>query len=158
MNRRKLKRMTLGAMLMTMTAILTAFVRIPLPVGYAHLGDGAVILSGVLLGPFGAICAAVGTALADLLSGYPIYIPFSIVIKAFMAFAAGRWLSGGRPSRRDLLILAAIMLCVPVGYFPADTLFYGMKSAVLALAGNFAQAAVGYALSMFLLGSGIRKK
>ena len=153
---RKMERLTRGGLLLALTAILTAFVRVPLPVGYAHLGDGAVILSGLALGPFGAACAAVGTALADILSGFPIYIPFSLAVKGFMAWAAGRWLRGEeRMSRRNLWILALILLCVPVGYFPADALYYGLDAAVLALPGNVGQAAVGYIVSALLLGGGV---
>jgi len=159
MNAQKLKRMTQGGMLLSLTAILTAFIRVPLPVGYAHLGDGAVILSGVLLGPFGAACAAAGTVLADILSGYPIYIPFSIVVKALMALAAGRWLGGrGGVRRRKLFILAGIMLLVPAGYFPADVLFYGMQPALFSLAGNFGQAAVGFAVSALLLNASVFRR
>lgn len=56
-----------------MIALLTAFVRLPVVMlkGYAHLGDVGILLSSLILGPFAAVPAAVGSALADLLAATP---------------------------------------------------------------------------------------
>lgn len=159
MNNGKIERITRGGLLVALICILTAFVRLPLPVGYAHLGDGAVILSGVTLGLPGVLCAAVGTALADLVSGFPIYIPFSIVIKGLMAYLAGKTVRGReKVSRHNLVSLALILLLVPALYFFADWLYYGLPAAEAALLGNLGQAAVGYVMSLLLLGGGLMCK
>ena len=45
-----------------------------------------MLLSGWLLGPaWGAVAGGVGSALADLFAGYPIYMPGTLLIKAVMA-------------------------------------------------------------------------
>lgn len=44
--------------------------------GYVNLGDCAVLMSAWVLGPlYGGAAAGIGSALADLLSGYAHYVP-----------------------------------------------------------------------------------
>lgn len=58
--------------------------------GYIHLGDAFVLLSGILLGPiYGGLSAGIGSMLADLLNGYPVYAPATLVIKAVCAIVSG---------------------------------------------------------------------
>jgi len=84
---------------MVYTALMTALVfvstyaiqiRVPFTGGYIHLGDSMVFLSGLLLGPlFGAFAAGVGSAFADLLGGYTMWIIPTFLIKALMAGLVG---------------------------------------------------------------------
>lgn len=81
-------KLVLSALMASLCCVLTMLVHIPVPAtgGYVNLGDTAVILSGWFLGPlWGALSAGLGSALADLLSGYPQYAPATFVIKALMA-------------------------------------------------------------------------
>ena len=59
--------------------VATLVLQIPSPTGgYLNLGDTVVILGAYLLGPaLGAAAGGVGPALADLLSGYTVYVPVS---------------------------------------------------------------------------------
>ena len=60
--------------------------QIPIPLGYAHLGDGALFLAVFFCGRRVAIFAgAFGSALADLAGGFPVWILPTLVIKAGMA-------------------------------------------------------------------------
>ena len=76
------------------TAILTAVIfvmtfvpKIPIPLGYAHLGDAAIFLAVVIAGGRqGAIAAAIGSALADFIGGFPIWVVPTLVIKYVMAY------------------------------------------------------------------------
>ncbi len=48
----------------------------PLTGGYVHPGDGMVLLSGWLLGPWwGGAAAGIGSMLVDLLGGYASVVP-----------------------------------------------------------------------------------
>lgn len=69
----------------------TMVIKVPSPTGgYMNLGDTAVLLGAYFLGPvYGAAAGGLGPALADLLGGYPMYVPGTLVIKAVMAFLAG---------------------------------------------------------------------
>jgi len=79
-----------AAMLAALTCIATMIIKIPTPTfGYIHLGDGFVLLCGILLGPlYGALSAGIGSMFADLFSGYAAFAPATFVIKAVTALIA----------------------------------------------------------------------
>ena len=91
MRLKKLQKLIITALLIAIVCLATIVVKIPSPAtnGYFNLGDCFVLLSGWLMGPvYGALAAGLGSALADVLSGYVQYAPATFVIKAIMAIAA----------------------------------------------------------------------
>ena len=91
MKQKNLQKLAISALLTAIVCIATYIVKIPSPAtnGYFNLGDCFVLLSGWLLGPvYGALAAGLGSALADLLSGYAQYALPTFIIKALMAVAA----------------------------------------------------------------------
>ena len=82
--------LTVTGLMCALCTLLTMMVQVPSPMGgYFNLGDCAVLLSGILLGPFyGGVAAGMGSCLADLL-GYPLYAPATLLIKATMAMISG---------------------------------------------------------------------
>jgi uncharacterized membrane protein len=90
MNNKTLK-IVISALMSAMTCIATMIIKVPSPTsGYIHLGDGLVLISGILLGPFyGGIAAGIGSMFADLFSGYAGYAPATFLIKALAALAGG---------------------------------------------------------------------
>ena len=159
-NTRLLKITTTAAMI-ALTCVLTMVVRIPTPTkGYLNLGDVAVLLSGWLLGPlYGAIAGGVGSALADLLSGYPVYIPATFIIKATMAFlvslvplrAAKREKS--RPRLGFMIFAPAAELVMAAGYYLYEAVVVGegFAAAFAGVPGNAAQGLVGAAGAYLLI-------
>ena len=95
MTAKKTRTIILTALLAALTTVATMVIRIPTPLaggGYIHLGDGLVLICGILLGPgLGAVAAGVGSMLADVFAGAAAYVPATLVIKALTA-AAGGWL------------------------------------------------------------------
>lgn len=90
-NQKKLQKLAVSALLTAIVCVATFVVKIPSPAtnGYFNLGDCFVLLSGWLLGPvYGALAAGLGSALADILSGYAQYALPTFVIKALMAVTA----------------------------------------------------------------------
>lgn len=84
------KDLCLTALFTAIVFVMTFVPKIPIPLGYAHLGDAAVLLAVVLLGrKQGAIAGAVGSALADLIGGFAIWIVPTLVIKYIMAWIFG---------------------------------------------------------------------
>ena len=135
--------------------------QVPSPTGgYMNLGDAVVLLGAWLLGPvFGAIAGGIGPAMADLLSGYAVYVPGTLVIKAVMALTAVLLY---RTLGKKWLLVCAIAAEVPmvVGYWLYDALLTSLSSGAafgLCLAGsaagipsNLAQAAFGATVSTLL--------
>lgn len=73
------------------TYIATFMFHVPSFMGVVHLGDSMILLGAVLLGrKKGAISAAIGMSLFDILSGYVYWAPFTFVIKGIMGYIAGK--------------------------------------------------------------------
>ena len=78
------KQITLAALFAALVTVATTVVKIPTGIndGYLHFGDSMIYLAGCLLGPIAALSAAIGGALADILSGVPTWAPATAIIKA----------------------------------------------------------------------------
>ena len=73
------KKLVIGALMAALTCIATMIIKIPTPtLGYIHLGDGLVLLCGIVLGPLGgALSAGIGSMFADIFSGLPLLLQAS---------------------------------------------------------------------------------
>ena len=78
-------RMTAITAIMTAIVTLTTYiVQIPIPAtrGFFNIGDSMVYVSALLFGPYvGAFSGGVGSMLSDVLGGYLLYAPATLVIK-----------------------------------------------------------------------------
>lgn len=151
----KTKELVLSALLAALACVATMVLMVPSPTGgYMNLGDAVVLLGAFLLGPvWGALAAAVGPALADLLSGYVMYVPGTLVIKALMALAAA-WLyrALGKTARAAVVSALAAETIMVVGYWLYDGVFIvdSLAGAAVGLPSNLAQAVFGAAVSVML--------
>lgn len=139
---------------LTLTAMMTAFVfaatfvpKIPIPPGYAHLGDAAIFLAVMFGGRrVGILSGVIGSALADFLGGFPIWIVPTIFIKAAMAETFWR-LRG----KNFLLGLIAAGLVMAAGYTLAGAFLYDSLSAGLASTpGLLLEAAVNIVVALVI--------
>ena len=156
MNRKKIKRITVGGMLAALVAVFTAYVSVPIAGGYFHPGDAMIALSAAVLGPYAAIPAAIGSALADLLAGYTIYAPFTLVIKGLVGLVAGIGCRKGKLSMRSAVTIAAAGLIVPAGYFATDCILYSAATAIASLPWNCLQALVCIIAGFVCLGTKLK--
>ena len=126
----------------------TILFRIPIPMtqGYVHLGDAMIYLGVLILGKKqGAIAAALGSALGDILGGFAFWAPWSFVIKFAMAYIAGTQID----KTHKVVSMTAGGLVMCAGYLIAERVMYG--SWALALTGlpwNIGQFAVGIAVAL----------
>ena len=134
-------------MMAAITAVLTLFVRIPFgPGGYVHLGDMAIYLSASLLPlPYAVLSAAVGGALADLLSGYALWAPFTLLIKAVLVLPFTNKESGLLCRRNYLACVIGVLITV-AGYYLAEGIIYGDWMAVASIPWNVLQAVASAAV------------
>lgn len=153
-----LKKIIVTSLFAALTCAATMSIRIPTPGtgGYIHPGDAAVILSGVILGPgWGLLAAGIGSALADFLGGYFIYVPITFAVKGITAFTAGSiCLKLGRtPKSRMMTMLmsgAADILFVSGGYFLCEIPLYGVSGAAASIPANLIQGISGLILASVL--------
>ena len=148
------KTLVMASLLAALCCVATMVIRIPSPTGgYMNLGDTVVILSAYLLGPaWGAAASGLGSALADLFSGYTAYVPGTLVIKALMA-ACAAWiylLMKKRAAALPVAALAAEAIMV-AGYWLYDALLAGsLIGAAAGIPSTLVQSALGIAASTVL--------
>lgn len=153
---KKTKRLALAGQLCGATLLLT-LLSIPLPSGYGYvnLGDAGVFLCACLLpGGLGALAAGVGAALADLILGWAVYSPATLLIKGLTALLAG--LALRRTNRFGLPLSLLCCLMVPLGYFLYETILLTAPVAAVNILPNALQAVIGAALGT-LVGRHLQK-
>ena len=124
----KTKQLTLTAMMTAFVFVATFVPKIPIPLGYAHLGDAAIFLAVIFCGRrIGILSGIIGSALADFLSGFPIWIIPTILIKA--AEAETFWRLRGK---NFLLALIISSLLMTAGYTLTGAALYDSLSAGIA--------------------------
>lgn len=160
------RKMTLVAMMAALTAVVTRIVQVPMPMtqGYINLGDVFIIFSAFYLGPAaGAFIGGVGSAIADVMTGYQFYY-FTFVIKGLEGAAAGLPAFRFDPARdrRSNLVRLALggitgAVIMVIGYFSFHVFFYNPVKAVGSLLGNVLQGAFGVAGAFALVSRGLGK-
>lgn len=148
------KRLVLTALLAALTCVATLIITVPSPTGgFMNLGDTIVLLSAYLLGPlWGAAAAGIGSAMADMIAGYALYVPATLVIKGTMALlAALLYRALDRKSRAILLCGFLAEAVMVLGYWGYDGLLMGsLAGAAVGIPSNLMQALFGLAASSAL--------
>ena len=112
----KLRLITVTGLFSALIFVFTAYLHIPTGAGYTHAGDGLIYLAACILpAPYAVASGVIGGALADGLSGYPMWIPATILIKALTALLFSRKTERILCLRNVLAIVPALVLCI-VGY------------------------------------------
>ena len=156
------------AMMICIIMVSIILFRIPVPFtqGYVNLSDAMVFLAVIILGyRYGAVAAGLGSLLGDLMAGFPMWAPWSLVIKATMAIvfglivrsaAAGPGLPKKKISYRGFvsaeiigMIVAGLMMTA--GYWVAEGIMYSnWIVAALGIPWNIAQFGIGGVLTVVL--------
>ena len=151
------QKIVITALLAALTCVATMVIKIPSPLkGYLNLGDCVVLLAGWMLSPVcGFLSAGLGSALADLFSGYVMYAPATFVIKGLMAIIAFYGFKllhknfGNLPSKIVAGIVAEIVMIL--GYFVFEGFLYGFGPSVVNIPANAVQGIVGLILGCILV-------
>ncbi|MBQ8323080.1 MAG: ECF transporter S component [Clostridia bacterium] len=143
------KQLAFTAVFAALCCVGTLLITIPLPAsGFFNTGDVFVLLSGWFLGPlYGAVAAAVGSALADVIAGWAIYAPATFVVKgvdALLAYTVCALLKklikketlDFLPRALSAVVGEAFMV---LGYFLFETVLYGFVGAAPNVVGNVLQ-------------------
>lgn len=153
----KVKTAVMASMVAALCCVATMLIKIPSPLGgYLNAGDCVVLLAGFVFSPMYAFLAAgIGSALADILSGYLVYAPATFIIKGVMAlialciFKALGKKHGKTVSRLAGGVLAEIFMVL--GYFVFEGAFlYGFIPSAVNIVPNMLQGVVGIVLGIVL--------
>ncbi len=156
----KVYKIVTTAMMMCIIMVSILLLRIPIPFtqGYLNLSDAMVFLAVIILGwRYGAIAAGLGSMLGDLLSGFAMWAPWSLGIKAVMAVIFGmiiqsavcrEKISGRGFLSLEIIGMVAAGLFMTAGYWFAEGIMYGnWIVAALGVPWNIAQFCVGTVLA-----------
>lgn len=154
----KINTIALGGIMIAITTIATMVIQIPVAAtnGYIHLGDSIILISGFFFGPAIAfIAGGFGSALADLMSGYAHWAPFTFMIKGLMGIVFAILVS--KSKSKELFSIKMISLAIVAelimigGYFIVETFLYNsMAVAFSSLLSNAIQAFAGVVLFVFI--------
>ena len=165
MNKQNMKGLVFGALFTALTCVFTMVIKVPTlgTNGYVNIGDTGVLLSAWLLGGgYGIIAAGLGSGLADLLSGYPVYAPGTFIVKLLMALAAyniykklgSKTGSLGSAAKSAVYVVSAVVaeIIMVLGYLVYEYFVLGYGAAALpSVLSNIAQAGSNIVLSLVLI-------
>ncbi len=151
------KKLVMAALFASLVCVATMIIKIPSPLnGYLNLGDCVVLTAGWMLTPmYGFMAAGLGSAMADLFSGYVVYAPATFVIKGAMALVAfyGFNLCHKRAGRMVSRIISGIAseLIMIFGYFVFEGFLYGFVPSVVNIPANGMQGMAGLVLGIVII-------
>ncbi|HEY4549123.1 MAG TPA: ECF transporter S component [Bacillus sp. (in: firmicutes)] len=146
------------AMLVALVFLSTFFLNIKLPIsvngGLVHLGTGMLFIASILFGPKkGALAGAIGMGLFDLVGGWLLWAPITIVARGLQGFIVGKiaWSNGRKGSSLALNVTATIVsipFMIAVYYFGEVILYGNWIVPLTSIPGDLLQNALGMIIAI----------
>ena len=148
---------------LVITAILAALIfvatliNIKLPFGQGgliHLGTSMLFMAAILFGPKkGALAGAIGMGLFDILGGWAIWAPTTIISRALQGLIVGKiaWSNGHRGDNMGLNILGAVVsmpVMIAVYYIGQAIMFKSWIAPMASIPGDIIQNVVGLLIAI----------
>ncbi len=158
MKKNNIKLMCITGIFSALVFVITAYLHIPTYNGYVHCGDGVIFIAACMLPiPYSITVGVLGAMLADLITGFAIWAPGSMIIKGLLAILF-TCKSTKILTKRNLFMLAPAALISAVGYYLYEALITGnfiaplpgiLASLVQAAASSIVYVAVGVAMDKY---------
>ncbi len=151
------KKLIMAALMAAIACVATIIIKIPSPLnGYLNLGDAIILFAGWVISPvYGFAAAAIGSALADIFSGYAVYAPATFLIKgvmALVAFYGFKLLNKKIPDLPSRIISGVAAEAVMIGgYYIFEGFLYGFTESLVNIPANVIQGAVGLTAGVLLI-------
>lgn len=154
----RVKELTITAICIVLVYVFTAVVNIRLPFapngGLIHLGNVPLFIAAILFGKrTGMLAGGIGMGLFDLLSGWTVWAPFTLVIVGCMGLVVG--LIAEKKKTFPFLILAMVLACVIkiVGYYLAEVVITSGNWIVplTSIPGNLIQVGVAAVVTLVII-------
>lgn len=151
------KQLTTIAMFTALVTVATVVIAIPAPAGgFLNVGDTVVLIAAACLGPIGGMTAGgLGSCIADLILGYGMYAPFTLIIKGLEGLICGCLIKlfdktlGKRYKNYIAQVIAGVFAMIIAAltmsslYCIADGILYGWGAAIVNAPINLLQGAIG---------------
>lgn len=147
---------TLCGVFAAVICVFTMFIQIqiiPAEGGMVHIGNVPLFFAAAFFGKkVGAAAGGMGMMLSDLLSGWAIYAPLTLIVVALMGFVFGAVVRR-KPTLVNLILAVAAVLAIKVaGYYIGEVILY--RSVVIPVAsipGNVIQIITGAVIAVPLI-------
>lgn len=145
------------AMLAALVFVSTSLLNIKLPIGQGgliHLGTAMLFIAALLFGPKkGALAGAIGMGIFDLVGGWLIWAPITIVARFLQGFIVGKiaWSNGFKGDSVKLNIIAAVAsmpVMIAVYYVGQAIMFKNWVAPLASLPGDIAQNLIGLLIAI----------
>lgn len=159
--KQQLIKLCTAAMFAALICVATMLIQIPSPLnGYVNFGDCFILVAAWVLGPvWGFAAGGIGSALADMFTGYFHYVPGTFVIKGLIAVAAAL-ICHAIASKNEKLRLPAYIagaaageVIMVGGYYLYAALLLGKSfaGAAASVPGNLVQGAFGLVCGVVII-------
>lgn len=163
-DRSQTKNIVITGLMIAITMVLTMVVQIPTigTHGYVNMGDTAILFTALYLGKKrGFLAGGIGSALADIASGYAVYAPITFISKGLEGYICGliyeKLNKDGNNSLAKYVSTIVGGIIMVSGYFVGEIFLYGIKTSALAVIPNSIQALFGI-ISAIILYTAISKR
>ncbi len=141
----KIKTLTLAGLFAAIIYITTAYLHIPSHTGFTHVGDAFIYLAASIFPlPYALLASVLGAMLADVLTGFAIWAPASMIIKALVVVLFTNK-NKKIVCKRNLFALIISGVITLLGYYLYDAIF--ISNFIVALSGI-----LGYIIQSVLSG------
>lgn len=152
------KRIAFMALFTALVTVATFVIQIPSPAGqgYINIGDTMIFLCAALFDPlFALVAGGLGSALADLFSGFAAYAPFTLAVKGLEGLFAALLVRLFKKTKMPFFVnctasMAVGGLWMSVGYCLAETVMFGWTLGVANMPYNLIQAGINLVLGVAL--------
>ena len=143
------REIAISAIMASLVCATTLLIQFPIPAtqGFFNVGDAMVMVAAITFGPIvGFFAGGIGSSLADLIGGWYVWIPFTLVIKGLEGFLAGSIMV---LDEEDLGVKKKVVAWIVagsemvVGYFLVQYYMYGLGAALTEMPFNILQMVVG---------------
>ncbi len=146
----------ISALFAALICVATMVIKIPTPLnGYINLGDCVILVASFTLPcGYGFLAAGIGSALADILSGYTAYAPATFVIKGLMVlvvYLVTKLLKFNKPSLIKIISGALAEFIMVLGYYIFEGFMYGFSASLVNIPMNAVQGVAGLVLAIILI-------
>ena len=156
-NSSRVKSLAITAICLVLVYVFASVVNIRLPFapngGLVHLGNVPLFVAAILFGKrTGMIAGGIGMGLFDLLSGWTLWAPFTLVIVGCMGFVVGAITE--KRKNMGFIVLALIAACAIkiVGYYFAEVVIYGnWVVPFTSIPGNLIQIGVAAVITLIII-------
>ena len=155
----KTKLIVLNGLMIAFVCVATMVIQIPVPMteGYVNLGDSIIFVTSIVFGPIpGMVAGGIGSALADILTGYSHWAIFTLIIKGLEGYIVGFIVRKNTNLLKNIIATLLGVIVMVCGYLIAGAFLQGsfivsLSSVPSNIIQGIISMVIGIPLSLYLL-------